>query len=220
MILSIKKILFLNKKESTYSRTRQTHLTRMIFSNRRYFTKQTFEIRNSSLALDKKNLFEQIEYEIPFDIIHNKMKIQTVINNNLIFTGIFIFVFGLLFIFGTKDELTFIFASLGLMCILIAFINRKRVITISTYDGNGIELYFTKSNKQAVVHFAKDIIKASDNYLHKKFTKIDRSLPIEPQIENLQFLLNREIISEESFQDLKNQLYGKDNLTAIGFGQK
>jgi hypothetical protein len=71
-----------------------------------------------------------------------------------------------------------------------------------------------------VIDYANQIIDAANNYLLKKFSKIDRSLAIEPQIENIQFLLNREIITEEKFETLKNQLLGRENKSSIGFEQK
>lgn len=164
-------------------------------------------------------MFDAIEYEIPFEFIHNKIKIQTIINNNLIIVGAFFILFSLLFQIGPNDELTIIFFSIGLLFIIVSFINRKKVVTMTTLDGNKIELYFTNQNKEEVVEYANAIIKASDNFLLHKFSKIDRLLPIEPQIDNIQFLLNREIISEEKFETLKNQILGKENQTSIGFGQ-
>lgn len=164
-------------------------------------------------------MFDAIEYEIPFEFIHNKIKIQTIINNNLIIVGAFFILFSLLFQIGPNDELTIIFFSIGLLFIIVSFINRKKVVTMTTLDGNKIELYFTNQNKEEVVEYAHSIIKASDNFLLHKFSKIDRLLPIEPQIDNIQFLLNREIISEEKFETLKNQILGKENQTSIGFGQ-
>ena len=190
----------------------------MTFFNRRYLTRQNFEIQKSSLKIERKNIFDAIEYEIPFDYINNKLKVQTIINNNLIILGIFFIVFSILFQIGPNDELTFIFFSVGLLFIILSFINRKKVVTITTFGENNVELYFNDRNKQEVVEYANSIIQAADNYFLKKYSKVDRSLPIEPQLENIQFLLNREIISEDNFETLKNQLLGRDSKSSIGFG--
>lgn len=191
----------------------------MAFYNKRYLTSQNFEIKKSSLKIDRKNMFEAIEYEIPFDHLGNKIKIQTIVNNNLIFIGIFFFVFSFLFQLGTNGELTIIFLAIGLIFIILPFINRKKVISVPTLDGNNVELYFKSSNKKQVTEYAYEIIAAADNYLLKKFGKVDRTLPIEQQLENIQYLLNREIISDEKFDSLKNQLLGTENKKSIGFGQ-
>lgn len=196
-----------------------TSTTPMTFFNRRYFTRQEFEIQKSSLKIDRRNLFDAMEYEIPFDFIHNKMTIQTIINNNLIIVGTFFILFGFLFQIGPNDELTIIFLSIGILFIIVSFINRKKVVTMATLDGNKIQLYFNNDNKEEVVAYANSIIKAADNFLLHKLGKIDRLLPIEPQIENIQFLLSREIISEEKFETLKNQILGKENKSSIGFGK-
>ena len=71
-----------------------------------------------------------------------------------------------------------------------------------------------------MTHYANEIISASENYLLKKYSKVDRTLPIEPQLENIQYLLNREIITEEKFESLKIQLLGTENKKSIGFGQE
>ncbi|MBL0136111.1 MAG: hypothetical protein IPP79_20115 [Chitinophagaceae bacterium] len=178
----------------------------MIFYNKRYLTRQIFEIKKSSLKIDRKKMFDAIEYEIPFDYVNNKIKTQTIINNNLIITGIFFFVFSFLFQLGENDELTAIFLIIAVLLIILPFINRKKVITISTLDGNNIELYFNNKNKQQVTDFANEIISAADNYLLKKYSKVDRALPIEPQLENIQYLLNRDIITEEKFESLKKSI--------------
>lgn len=51
-----------------------------------------------------------------------------------------------------------------------------------------------------------------------KYGQIDKDLPIEPQINNLVWLQEREIISKEEFQTLKSQLLSlKPNSESIGF---
>ena len=191
----------------------------MNFHNRRYFIRQTFDILDSSLSVHKKGLFDEIEYEIPFDNIHHKRIIQTQINNNLLVTGLFLATFSLLFLLGSSQELTYIFLSIGAIFILIAFINRKKTVTIPNYGGETITLFFDNKNKQEVVDFSKQIIDASNSYLLRKYSRIDRDLPLEPQIEHLKFLLNRDIIDESHFESLKNQLLRRDGKSSIGFGQ-
>lgn len=192
----------------------------MLFNNRRYLRRQSFELQTRSLKIHKKGLFDEIEYEIPLESIHNKKTIQTEINNNLIVTGVFFFAFSFLFLLGTRDELTIIFSAIGLAFMLAAFINRKKTISIPTYTADPIILYFNTYNKLDVVNYSEKIIEASNNYLLNKYSKIDRALPIEPQIDHLKFLLDREIISESDFESLKNQLLGRDEKSFIGFSHQ
>ncbi len=63
----------------------------MTFTNKRYFIHQTFEIHSSSLKIERRNLFESAEYEIALDRIDNKKTIETLLNSNLLITGVFFF---------------------------------------------------------------------------------------------------------------------------------
>jgi hypothetical protein len=69
---------------------------------------------------------------------------------------------------------------------------KKRVITINSYDGNKIELFFNRSNKEAVIDLADEIIQSANKHFLRKYGKKDPALPIDPQINNLQFLRDRE----------------------------
>lgn len=164
-------------------------------------------------------MFDEIEYEIPLESIHHKKTIQTKINTDLVVTGVFFFVFSFLFLLGNTEELTIILSAIGLIFIFSAFFNRKKTVSIPTYTAEPIVLYFINSNKQEVIRYSEKIIEASNNYLLNKYIKIDRALPIEPQIDHLKFLPDREIITEDHFESLKNQLPGRDGKTPIGFSQ-
>ncbi len=190
----------------------------MIFHNRRYFQKQSFEISDKSLLIHKKGMFDEIEYEIPLETISNKKSIKTQINNNMIISGVFFFAFSFLFLLGSVKELTVILAAIGVIFIIAAFINRKKIVSVATYPDERIILYFNKSNKQEVIDFSNEMIKASNAYLLKKYGKIDKALPALAQLDNLKFLLDREVISDSDFELFKNQLFGRDG-NSIGFGQ-
>lgn len=69
----------------------------MVFFNRRYLIRQNFEIKKSSLKVERKNMFDSVEYEIPFDHLNSKIKTQTIVNNNILLVGVFFFVFSFIF---------------------------------------------------------------------------------------------------------------------------
>ena len=190
----------------------------MILNNRRYLTRQYFEIKHSSLYVKKTTLLDHYEFEIPFDEIQNKMSIQSITNNNLIFISLSASTIGIMFLFGSLSGASPIFFLLGFIFGILSILSRKKTVTIPTYQ-DPIELFFTRSNKEEMKLFASDIIKASNSYLLKKYGRFDKLLPIEPQIEKLQFLLDREIINADEFEKIKNQLLSRDNLNTIGFGR-
>jgi hypothetical protein len=191
----------------------------MHLENRHYLTKQTLLIESNSLKVESRDFMNSAEYEIPLEIIDNKKKIETSINHGLLTIAVMLFVIAILLLAGTNEELKIAFTFAATICALFAFVLKKRTITINVHDGTKIQLHFTNSNRDEVVAFCDAIINASNQLLINKFSKIDPRLPIDPQLENIQYLRNRGIISEENYDMLKDQLYGRPNKSYIGFGK-
>jgi hypothetical protein len=189
----------------------------MHFTNRRYFLRQKIEIKQSSLLVNKKTLFEETEYEISFEQLDSKKKTEIKTNSNMFFTGVFFFVFGAFFLSGSIVEIAAICVAIAFLLITVSFIDKRRIMTIAAYNGDNLVLYFTSRNREEVNDFIDKILKAANSFLLNKYNKIDKALPIEPQLDNIQFLRNREIISEEEYELLKDQLFGRDNKSYIGF---
>ena len=194
-------------------------LSQMTLHNQRYFTRQFFEMTDSGLKVNKRTLLDKFEFEIPFEQIHNKMKIQTITNNNLIVISASCFILATLFLLGTLSEISPLLYFAGFVFTFLVIVTRKKSITISTYIGEQIELFFTKTNRENVQEFATNIIKASNSFLLKKYGKVDKALPIDSQLNELKFLRDREVIDEEQFDNLKSQLLSRDNSNSIGFSR-
>lgn len=189
----------------------------MIFNNSKFFSRQSFELLPRGVRINRKTLFESVEHEISYEHITNKKKIQSTINNNSLFIGVCFVILGTLFLLGSLAEISPLLILIGLVFLVITFITRKKTIKIACFDGNIIELYFTNKNKPEITAFANQIIDSSNSFLLNKYSKLDKDLPIENQLSNLDFLLNREIITEEEFENLKNQLLGRNTKSKIGF---
>ena len=189
----------------------------MIFNNRRFFKRQTIQILTSGIKIQKKTIFDSIEHEISFEKIDSKKKIITSVNSGLLFTAFFFVATGILFLLSGNTDVATLFFLIALIFMITAFLLKLKVVILTAYDGNNIELYFTRRNKASVVEFAEQIIGSVNSFLLTKYGKIDKSLPIENQLNNLEYLRNREIISEEVFESLKNKLLGRDNKSSIGF---
>ncbi len=187
----------------------------MELNNNNLFVKQNFELKSSSIKISKKTFFDSSEYEISYENISNKIKTETIINNNLLFLSFFSLVIGCGLIYLDWSFNYYIKPIIfSLVCFFIAVQFKKRIVTIQTFEENNIELYFTENNKHKIKEFANNIIKSSNSFLLEKYGKIDKNLPIEPQLENLYFLRNREIISNSEFEELKSKLYG---VRTVGF---
>jgi hypothetical protein len=192
----------------------------MKLQTRRFFKRQEIEILRTSLKIERKSLLDYVEYEIPFENIHNKKRVQTKTNDNLLVISFALLVIGLLFfIFGSETALsTFLFIC-GTFFLALAFISRKKTITIPTYDGNSIEIPFNNRNKPDVLEFSNKIIEASNGFLLNKYCKIDKALPLEGQLSKMEFLRDREILTDEEYDTLKNQLLGRENKGYLGFSR-
>jgi hypothetical protein len=192
----------------------------MKLQTRRFFKKQEIEILRISLKIERKSFLDYVEYEIPFENIHNKKKVQTKTNDNLLVISFALLIIGLLFfLFGSETALpTFLFIC-GIFFLLLALISRKKTITIPTYDGNNIEIPFNNKNKPDVLEFSNKIIEASNNFLLNKYSKIDKALPLEGQLIKIEFLRDREILTDEEYDSLKNQLLGRENKGHLGFSR-
>ncbi|MBO9684049.1 MAG: hypothetical protein J7502_15520, partial [Flavisolibacter sp.] len=68
----------------------------MTFENKRNFTRQHFELKKSSLKVDVRTLFDRTEYEVSYEHIDYKRKIQVIFNHGLLVSSIFAFAIGLL----------------------------------------------------------------------------------------------------------------------------
>jgi hypothetical protein len=192
----------------------------MIHTNRKHFSVQQIEFLESGLRISKKSPVDFIEYEIPFEQISNKKKIKSTISDGMLLTGITFFVFGFILLLISDADPALFLMGLGLLLIIITFLRRIRVVTIQTFVEDNITLHFTGKNRESVIDLADEIIAQSNSFLLKKYGKIDRALAIEPQVENLQFLRNRSILSEDEYELLKNQLLGRENQNAIGFSNR
>ncbi len=185
----------------------------MKLTNKRFLLKQYFELKNSSLKVEKHSLFDSAEFEISYENIFNKKKIQVVINNNFLFLAFFSGLIGMFLFFLDWNFGVWIRPILvGLAFFFIALYKKKRTITIHTFDGNDIELFFNHNNKSSVTEFADKIIDSSNKFLLNKYGKVDKAIPTEPQLQNLMFLRDREIITDGEFENLKNQLFCKSSV--------
>src|SRR3954470_450951 len=106
----------------------------MSFINRRYFTKQEFEIKKTSLKIRKKNLFDEIEYETSLEQLDGKKKVEVRINSNLLFIGLFVFGIGIFFLSGSIIEMTAICTIISTVLLITSFADRKKTVTIATYQ--------------------------------------------------------------------------------------
>lgn len=187
------------------------------FETKRFIKKISIELLTSHIIIRKSSPFETSEFQLTYEQIENNKTIETKVNFALLVFSSLAAIVGFLYLFGDKSNISIVFFLFALLFLLIAFVTKLKVIIIKSYDGRNIELYFTERNKEEVILFSEKIISSANDFLLKKYSKIDKDLPIDNQLQNLILLRDRELLTEEKFEYLKNQLLGKDNKSSIGY---
>lgn len=193
---------------------------------RKLFTTRKFAFTDGGLRIHVKNLTSSEEVEVPFEEINLQRIIrQTKSDYIIIIVGVF---FGLVFIINLvakllkESDLTwgaiFLMFLFTFLSGLISYINKKRQILIPTFSNSFIELFDDRPSQDKVESFVNDLTLRINDYLKRKYGTIDLDLPIDNQLTNIVYLKERDIISENEFETLKNQLLGKRETNhPIGF---
>ncbi|GGF11976.1 hypothetical protein [Hymenobacter cavernae] len=104
--------------------------------------------------------------------------------------------------------LSFIFFVVFLITTLLS---RKHVLCIPTYSSGMIELYDNNPSEADIKEFLNALKERIHGFLKRKYTTIDKDLPVEPQLEMLLWLKQRNILSGDEFASLKQQLIGNQS---------
>jgi len=183
---------------------------------KRFLKKLNVELLENSIKIKHKTLFDYIEYEVYYENIENKKTVIEEVNNGLVAISSVIFIVGLLYLFGSYYKIALPLMLFSIVLIITIFNTKQRIIRIKNSSGANIQMFFDKSNENEVRDFADEIISHTNSYLLNKYGKIDKDLPFENQFSNIEYLRNRNVINEEKYQQLKNQLLNKEGRT-IGF---
>ena len=194
------------------------------FEQKRLFRSKSIKILKSGVEIKYKSLFSYKEYSIDFEQLSTKKSIIKESNSGILF---FVFGFGLATIVIFLNVLadgdkglgsTFFFLFLTLLFLSIALLTRKKVIVLHTnYGADNLEISFNRTNEALVREFADLIINKTKEFLLNKYSKIDKDLPKENQLENLSFLRDKDLIDEAEYIRLKNILFDKDSERKIGY---
>ena len=86
-------------------------------------------------------------------------------------------------------------------------------------DGQQILFYRSNPSRAAVDAFIDEVLKRRDSYLLDKFGTLDKGLPYDNQLYNLQWLNRNWVLSDEEYRAREQQLKRMFNLETrpIGF---
>src|SRR5687768_5655121 len=123
----------------------------MRYINKKGLSSTEIEFLSSGLKMSKKSVFEFVEYEISFEQISNKKKVQSTISDGMLVSATIFFIFGFLVSLGSGFEIGLLLMAIGFILAIATFLRRIRVITVHTFTDQDIKLYFSKANKEEVL---------------------------------------------------------------------
>jgi uncharacterized protein YacL len=184
------------------------------FKQSRFFNSKRVEFENDGISYYSGNFLNAKEIFIPFDeIIPDAINRET--KTSMLFLWLTI-ILGLIFSLALWDIFRIPF---GIYMVLVSFsglffmffliltiFSRKHMLYITTLSGYLIDFYDKKPNEEAVDEFLETLKTKTFAYLKEKYAVIDLDLPVEKQIENLNFLKERNVITEKEYEALKEKL--------------
>ncbi|WP_372769233.1 hypothetical protein [Lutibacter sp.] len=184
------------------------------FKQSRFFNSKRVEFENDGISYYSGNFLNAKEIFIPFDeIIPDAITRETRTSRLFLW---FTIILGLIFSLALWDifripfgvyMVLVSFSGLFFMFFLILTIfSRKHMLYITTLSGYLIDFYDKKPNEEAVDEFLEILKTKTFAYLKEKYAVIDLDLPVEKQIENLNFLKERNVITEKEYEALKEKL--------------
>lgn len=184
------------------------------FKQKRFFNSKRVEFEFDGITFYSGNFLNAKEIFIPFDeIIPDAITRETKTSTLFIWITI---VSGLIFSLALWDIFKIPFAVYmvvvffsGLLCaifLLLTIFSRKYMLYITTLSGYLIDFYDKNPNKEVMSVFLETLKSKTFAYLKEKYAVIDIDLPVEKQIENLNFLKERNVITEKEYEELKEKL--------------
>lgn len=182
------------------------------FSQQRYLNNKSIIYQESGILYSSGNFLSSKKIFIPYEeILYEKLSFELKTDKFNLVVCIIALLTVLKSILGVYDNPNGIYKGLLPLSALffIAFfiatvLSRRKVVYISTFNFGDIELY----DRPEITNFLKDLKIATDDFLKAKYSKIDKDLPIDNQLQNLMYLKERRILSDEEFESLKNKLLG------------
>jgi hypothetical protein len=194
------------------------------------FTTRSYELIEDGIKFEYKRFFQTNEEVIPFEevpdnrVIFNEFPKKSFFAA-LILTIIALFIFVSYFFTAKKtDEIesTFFYLSIASVFWIYFWLNKNSYIVLAY---NNIHLFFFQKtpSKESVESFINLVIEKRNEYIEGKykdhvFNYDTNGSSVSTEIYKLYNLKEQEIISEEEYEQLKDELTGsKKNKVPVGF---
>lgn len=184
------------------------------FKQKRFFNSKRVEFEIDGITFYSGTFLNAKEIFIPFDDIlpdaitretkTSRLFLWITIASGLILSlalwDIFIIPFAIYMV------LVFFSGLLFAAFLLLTIFSRKYMLYITTLSGYLIDFYDKNPSEEAMDEFLETLKTKTFTYLKEKYAIIDIDLPVEKQIENLNFLKDRNVITEKEYEELKEKL--------------
>lgn len=184
------------------------------FKQSRFFNSKRVEFEYDGITYYSGNFLNAKEIFIPFDdILPDAITRETKTSSLFLWiTVAFGLIFGLALWdifkipYGIYMVLEFFSGLLFLFFLALTILSRKFMLYITTLSGYLIDFYDKNPSEKAMSAFLKTLKTKTFAFLKEKYAIIDIDLPVEKQIENLNFLRERNVITEKEYEALKEKL--------------
>ncbi|OGS70605.1 MAG: hypothetical protein A3F91_08965 [Flavobacteria bacterium RIFCSPLOWO2_12_FULL_35_11] len=184
------------------------------FKQKRFFNSKRVEFESEGITFYSGNFLNAKEIFIPFDDIlpdaitketkTSRLFLWITVTSGLIFSLALWDIFKIPF--AVYMVVVFFSGLIFAVFLLLTIFSRKYMLYITTLSGYLIDFYDKNPNEEAMDEFLETLKTKTFAYLKEKYAVIDIDLPVEKQIENLNFLKERNVITEKEYEALKEKL--------------
>jgi hypothetical protein len=205
-------------------------LTLMKLIQERLLQRYELEILKNTLRYSTKSYSGSKEVNIPLDEIDisRMVYLKTIDRKSMFITGFFS-LFLVISLYNSISDPQENSGSISMIVPLIIglsvssfflYVKSKDVIQFPSTQSGDVEFFRALPTHREVNAFVSNLKNAVKESIRKQHAAIDPDIPIAHQISKLNWLLQIEVITEEEYTELKNQLAtGKIKATNIGFNK-
>jgi len=194
--------------------------TKQLVQNR-WFDSQILTLDQTKLCIKVSDLFNSRELEIPYEeIILNKISRSAGPNKILLGISLAVCLF-IMYMIGAFEDFLYMGIGAVAICIIlfkVTYYYQIKNIIVPTYSMGYLLIFDEIPNKSTSDDFLNSLKVNGKNYLINKYGRVDKDMPLEPQLFYLTKLRELEVINQEEYETLKNHALDKDlPSTPIGF---
>ena len=190
----------------------------MEYTCRKGLKTYSYQLDGDSVNISVKGLLDSEEYQLPLESIGDRKVVGVYATDSAFVSSVFCILFAIILLVFESDKGFLLFGFIGLVSLMYGLATRQGIVTVSVLYGENIRLYFTRNKKTEAVEFADTLISKARSFAKVKYSNFDRQMPLEKQFDNLEYLKDRNLVSSDEYNDIKNYLLGNEK-RSIGFKQ-